>query len=61
MQIKVRVRPKSSDPITLTAEIPNDLGDYSEDNVDGAVSDWLDDNAIKYKWYRVLDYKQPNK
>lgn len=53
MYVKVRVRLKTSEAVTLRAEIPNDLRDYSSDNIDGAVSDWLDDNGVKYKWYRV--------
>ena len=57
MYIKVRVRLKTGEATTIRAELPNDLKDYSQDTIDYAVSDWLDDNGVKYKWYRAENLK----
>jgi uncharacterized protein (DUF2267 family) len=53
MYIKVRVRLKTGEATTIRAELPNGLKDYSQDTIDDAVSDWLDDNGVEYKWYRT--------
>lgn len=53
MYINVRVRLKTGEAVTVKAEIPDDIKDYGKDTIDDAVSDWLDENKIEYKWYRV--------
>ena len=53
MYINVRVRLNSGEAVTVKAELPDDIKDYGKDTIDDAVSDWLDENKIEYKWYRV--------
>ena len=53
MYINVRVRLITGDAVTVKYELPNDIKDYNKDTIDDAVSDWLDENKVEYKWYRV--------
>ena len=57
MYIKVRVRLKTGEATTIRAELPNDLKDYSQDTIDDAVSDWLHENGVDYKWCRVENHE----
>lgn len=54
MIVTIRIRLKNDVIGTMEAILPDDLKDNSEDTLNDAVSDWLDENSIKYKWYRVL-------
>lgn len=53
MYINVRVRLKTGEAVTVKAELPDNIKDYSKDTINDIVSDWLDDNKVEYKWYRV--------
>jgi uncharacterized protein (DUF2267 family) len=57
MYVKVRVRLKTGEAKTIRAELPNNLKDYSQDTINDAVSDWLDNNGVDCKWYRTKPLK----
>ena len=57
MHVKVKLRLTTGEIKTLTVKIPDDIRDYKQDTIDDAVSDWLDEKGIKYKWYKVEDLK----
>lgn len=57
MHAKVKLRLTTDEIKTLTVKIPGDIRDYKQDTIDDAVSDWLDEKGIKYKWYIVEDLK----
>ena len=53
MYVKVRLRLKTGSLTTLRVELPKDLRDYNQDTIDDVVSDSLDDNKVRHKWFRV--------
>lgn len=53
MYVKVKLRLKTGELTTVRAEIASDIKDYKKDTIYDVVSDWLDDNGVQYRWYRV--------
>jgi len=55
MIVQIRVRLKNGDMATLPAQLDMDNVRFCDrDKIDDIASDWLDENKIDYKWYRVL-------
>jgi len=56
MYVKVRI--KTAIPchptITMKVDLPADIRDLETDTITDVVSDYLDENRIQYKWFRVL-------
>ena len=54
MYARIRLKLKSKKLAEMNIELPKDLKDYSDDTINDAVSDILDEKGVYYKWYRVL-------
>jgi len=55
MIVKVRLRQINGEIKNLEVKLPDDIRDYYDDTINDCVSDYLDENNIKYKWYRVAE------
>lgn len=55
MYAKIRVKLKSGNIAVLNAEIPEDIRDLNSDTVNDAVCDWLGENKVDYKWFRLIE------
>ena len=58
MDVNIRIKlTETGKKITIPVNLPYHIG-LSKDKLDDAVSDWLDENGVKYRWFRVLSEKE---
>lgn len=54
MYVTVRFKTKENDLCNIKVELPKTIRDYSDDTINDVVSDYLDDNLVEVKWFRVV-------
>jgi hypothetical protein len=54
MNVRIRIRFPNGAISTMNAFIDGIDKNTDRDKVDDIVSDWLDENCLGYKWYRIM-------
>jgi len=57
-KVNVRIRLKTGRLVSLIIALPLDIRDYNRDTISDCVTDYLQDNKIDYKWYKIESYEQ---
>jgi hypothetical protein len=52
--VKVRLKYKTGLKNEFYIELPKDRRDNKPDTINDIISDWMDENKIIYKWFRII-------